>query len=163
MELNHNNIENILFEYVEQFRLILSPDTWDNILLDCSKNEILVLLLLYRTNERNMSQIAEYLNVPLNTVTGIISRMEKKKMVSRDRYLEDKRVVTISLTEIGNQQIGEIIKNFVYYGERLFKDLTQDELKLLSHILDKVIGILKEVKIEKTQAVTKKIRRIVIE
>lgn len=163
MELNHKNIENILFEYVEQIRLIISPENWGNILLDCSKNELLVLLLLYRKDESNMSQIAEYLNVPLNTATGIITRMENKKMVLRNRYPEDKRVVAISLTDIGKQQMSEIIQNFVFYGKQLMTDLTQDEMKLLMSVLDKVINVLREVKLQDTQEMSKTVRKIIIE
>lgn len=163
MQLNQNNIEEILFEYIEQFRLIISPETWGNVLMECSKNEMLVLLFLYRKGESNMSQVAEYLCTPLNTATGIITRMENKKMVSRIRNVDDKRVVTLILTDAGKQQINEIIKNFAYYGQLLMKDLTQEELKILHNVLDKVINMLRSVNHKDTQGATKKIRKITIE
>jgi DNA-binding MarR family transcriptional regulator len=163
LQLNQNNIEDILFEYIEQFRLIISPETWGNVLMECSKNEMLVLLFLYRKGERNMSQVADYLCTPLNTATGIITRMENKKMVSRIRNLEDKRVVTLILTDAGKQQINEIIKNFAYYGQLLMTDLTQEELKILHNVLDKVINKLRNVNHKDTQGATKKIRKITIE
>jgi DNA-binding MarR family transcriptional regulator len=163
LQLNQNTIEDILYEYVEQFRLIISPETWGSVLLECSKNEMLVLLFLYRKGESNMSQVAEYLNTPLNTATGIITRMENKKMVSRNRNPEDKRVVTIILTDIGKRQISEIIKNAAFYGQRLMNDLTQDEVKVFMNVLDKVIKMLREVNNQDTQEVTKKIRKIPIE
>ncbi|BCJ98607.1 MarR family winged helix-turn-helix transcriptional regulator [Anaerocolumna chitinilytica] len=163
MQLNQNNMEDILFEYIEQFRLIISPETWGNVLMECSKNEMLVLLFLYRKGESNMSQVAEYLCTPLNTATGIITRMENKKMVSRIRNVDDKRVVTLILADAGKQQINEIIKNFAYYGQLLMKDLTQEELKILHNVLDKVINMLRNVNHKDTQEVTKKIRKITIE
>lgn len=163
MELNQNNLEEILFEYVEQFRVLVAPETWGNIMADCSKNELLVLLLLYRKGESNMSQIAEYLNVPLNTATGIISRMENKKMVGRNRHPDDKRVVAIALSDGGRRQMDEILKNFSYYGRRIMDVLTQDELKLLGRVLDKVLNLLQEEKQQGSQEPPKKIRKIVIE
>jgi len=163
LELNQNNFEETLFEYVEQFRVLIAPETWGNILAECSKNELLVLLLLYQKGESNMSQIAEYLNVPLNTATGIISRMENKKMVDRNRHPEDKRVVTITLSDGGRRQMAEIIKSFSYYGQRIMTVLTQDELELLGRVLDKVINLLKEVKLQGSQEPPKQIRKIVIE
>ena len=163
MELNQNNLEETLFEYVEQFRVLIEPETWGNILAECSKNELWVLLLLYRKGESNMSQIAEYLNVPLNTATGIISRMENKKMVDRNRHPDDKRVVTIALSDGGRRQMAEIIKNFSYYGRRIMGVLTQDELKLLGRVLDKVLKLLQEEKQQGSQEPPKKIRKIVIE
>lgn len=163
MQLNQNSIEDILFEYIEQFRLLISPEVLGNVLMECSKNEMLVLLFLYQKGESNMSQISEYLGTPLNTATGIITRMEKKKMVSRNRNSDDKRVVTIILTDTGKLQISEIIKNLARYGQRLMNDLTQNELEVLKNVLDKVINILREVNNGDTKEVTQKIRRIPIE
>lgn len=40
-----------------------------------------------------MTEIADYLNVPLNTATGNIGRLEKRGVIKRD--VIDKRVVTI--------------------------------------------------------------------
>jgi DNA-binding MarR family transcriptional regulator len=163
LQLNQNNLEDILFEYVEQFRLLISPETWGNLLMECSKNEILVLLFLYRKGESNMSQVADYLNTPLNTATGIITRMENKKMVLRNRNPQDKRVITLILTEAGKQQISEIIRNFAHYGQQLMNDLTQEEWKLLMSVLDKVIHMLREVKQQDKQDPTKRVRKIIIE
>jgi DNA-binding MarR family transcriptional regulator len=163
LQLNPNNLEDILFEYVEQFRLLISPETWGNLLMECSKNEMLVLLFLYRKGESNMSQVADYLNTPLNTATGIITRMENKKMVLRNRNPQDKRVITLILTDVGKQQISEIIRNFAHYGQQLMNDLTQEEWKLLISVLDKVIHMLREVKQRDKQEATKKVRRITIE
>lgn len=163
MELNQSSLEDLIFEYVDQFRVLAEPGTWGNILAECSKNELLVLLLLYRKGESNMTQIAEYLNVPLNTATGIINRMENKKMVDRNRCPDDKRVVTIALSDGGRRQMADIIKSFAYYGQRIMTVLTQDELKLLGRVLDKVISILQEEKQKSTQESSRKIRKIVIE
>ena len=72
-----------VYAYVEQIKELISSDLWGNLLLDCSKNEILVLWFLYRQQEVNMTQIAEYIHVPLNTATGIVARMEKKKLLGQ--------------------------------------------------------------------------------
>ena len=37
----------------------------------------------------NMTEIAEYIHVPLNTATGIINRMEKNGLIERTRSQED--------------------------------------------------------------------------
>ena len=73
-------LEQGIFEYIDKFKLLVSPQTWENVLMDCSKNEVFVMLLLYRRDEANMTQIAEYIQVPLNTATGIVARMEKKEL-----------------------------------------------------------------------------------
>ena len=161
MNISVNEIESSVFDFIDQFKILLSQDTWENILLNCTKNELLVLLLLYRQTDVNMTQIALYLDAPVNTVTGIVSRMEKKKIVQRLRKEEDKRVVTIVLTEIGAKQIADIIRIFLGYAQKMLLTLTEEEFKLLSKVMGNVVNIIKETPTEKV-TLTKKIRKIEI-
>ncbi len=162
MEFETNNLENMMFDYIDQLKVLLSQDTWDNILLNCTKNEMLVLLQLYRGADINMSQIAEYLDAPLNTTTGIVSRMEKKQMVQRIRNENDKRVVTIMLTETGTKQINDIIGMFLTYGEKIISSLSADELSLMGKLITKVVTIIQETPLEEKPK-DKKIRKITID
>ncbi|BEP29224.1 MarR family winged helix-turn-helix transcriptional regulator [Helicovermis profundi] len=162
MDFDINNLENMMFDYIDQFKMLLSQDTWKNVLLNCTKNEMLVLLMLYRGSDVNMSQIAEYLNAPLNTTTGIVSRMEKKKMVSRIRSEQDKRVVTIVLTESGTKEIANILSVFLDYGQRVMMSLTNDEISLLSGVIKKIVTIVSQTKTT-DKVVEKKIRKILID
>ena len=91
-ELNMDFMEEMLFKYIDEFKMVLFPEQWFNIFLECSKNEILALLLIYKEQMVNMSEVAEYINAPLNTATGVISRLEKRKLVERSRDCQDKRV-----------------------------------------------------------------------
>lgn len=52
----------------------------------------------YKATHKN---VAEYLKLNSSTVTGIISRLEKKNLVARLPKSGDKRVTFISLTSIG--------------------------------------------------------------
>ncbi len=162
MSFDINNLENMMFDYIDQIKVLLSQDTWENILLNCTKNEVLVLMMLYRGIDVNMSQIADYLNAPLNTTTGIVSRMEKKKMIQRVRSEQDKRVVNIVLTEFGSKEIGNIMTVFLDYGQRIIGSLTSEEMSLLAGVVNKLVKIANEPK-DKDQTEHKKIRKIVIE
>ncbi len=162
MKIEANNLEKIMFNYIDQFKVLLSADTWNSILLNSTKNEVLLLLTLYRGKDINMSQIAEYLNAPLNTTTGIVSRMEKKDMVRRVRNESDKRVVTIVLTEKGLKQINDVISIFVEYGKKVLSSLTSEELTILSNVIGKVTEVLQDNSVA-NKTVAKKVRKIVIE
>lgn len=155
------NLQNILLEYLDQIKVLASSDIWNNILMDCSKNELFILILLYRKQEVNMTQIAEHINVPLNTATGIVGRMEKKGLVSRNRDMGDKRVVTICLGENGKEQFNKILRECLYYGEKILTSLTLEEVKLLEHIFKKIIAVTAEDR--STQETSSKIRHITIE
>lgn len=156
-----NNILNIADDYVAKFKSLISSDLWQNILTDLTKNEIFVLWLLYRRNEVIMSDIAQYVNVPLNTATGIISRMEKKKLVIRSRSKEDKRVVTVIIGDQGKSQLEAIISQMIYYGKKIICEFSSDEIKLLNKMMDTVVKVLSEEK-DKEQKKSK-VRKITIE
>jgi len=162
LKIDINNFENSLFDLFDQIKVLISQDTWENILLNCTKNEMLVLMLMYRGSEVNMTQIADYLNVPLNTATGIVTRMEKKDMIQRIRSMEDKRVVTLALTEGGQQQVGAILKTFIGYGKKLFTVLTTEEIAMISSIFDKVITLIQE-ESKGVDQNNKTVRKIIIE
>lgn len=155
------NIEQEIYQFVDGIKDLLSSNLWNNLLMDCSKNEVLVLWLLYRQTEANMSQIADYIHVPLNTATGVISRMEKKKLVVRERSEEDKRIVTICLNEQGRAQIQAILQEFSFYAYQVSEEFSREEIKLLFSMLHKLMNIMKRER--KKEAEKKKVRKIVID
>lgn len=161
MQFNVNNLEETVFDMMDQFKILFSEELWENILLNCTKNEMFVLMWLYRNEEVNMSSIADYLNVPLNTATGIVSRMEKKGMVKRVRSQADKRVVTIEMTDQGLTQIDLIMKEYLKYGQRILKDLSLEEMQLLNKLMSKVVDLLQHTGQEENEP-QKQIRKIQI-
>ncbi len=162
MKFEIDNLEDVLFDLMDQVKIIISQDIWENILMNCTKNELFVLMLLYRKSDVNMTQIAEYIGAPLNTTTGIVGRMEQKGMVQRLRSESDKRVVTLILTEYGKKQVGEILAMFLGYAQTVITSLSADELKLMSTVVSKIVAILQRGKVEPNPA-EKKIRKIEIE
>lgn len=150
-----------MFQYIDHIKDLLSPKLWENVLLDCSKNELFILWLLFRKDEANMTQIAEYIHVPLNTATGIVTRMEKKCLVKRERSFEDKRIVTIHMGESGSNQIHAVLSEFVYYGKKIVSTFSEEEIKLLFRMMDQLVLVMKEdhTRVEEK----KKIRKISIE
>lgn len=157
-------MEQVLFDYMDQIKYLMSADLWGSEVLNCSKNELFVLFLLYRKERVNMTQIAEYLNVPLNTATGIVSRMEKRALLSRTRSLEDKRVVTIGMTDGGKEQVQVVVKRLLHYMNLVFDSFTAEEVQLTFRLLDKVMNVIGREAMEPAKPVKKQaIRKIIIE
>ena len=161
MKLTEELFEQEIFGFIDQLKDLLSPQIWENILLDCTKNEILILWLLYRRQNVNMTQIADYIHVPLNTATGIIARMEKRMLVVRERSNEDKRIVTIRLGQQGEVQMLAMIKEFTSYGRRVLEVFSTEEIELFSRMMKKLIEIMKEER--KENPIKNKVRKIEIE
>ena len=61
------------------------------------------LLALFENGPLPPSQIAKHILVKSSTVTGVVDRLEQKGLVKRVRNSPDRRIVTIELTETGNQ------------------------------------------------------------
>ena len=148
-------------DYIEEIKELLTMELWENIFLNCSKNEVLVFWLLYRQKEVNMSDIAEYIHVPLNTATGIIGRMEKNGLIERTRSAEDKRIVLITFSEKGRAQFQKLVDELMSYGVKILGELTASEMKLVESMMAKVKKVLKEEQVQKEPA--KKVRKITIE
>lgn len=157
--------ESIIFDYIDKFRFLLSPDQLSSDFLDYSKNEILSLLFLYRNSTANMTEIADYINAPLNTATGVISRLEKKSMVERKRNSEDRRIVNIILTETAEEFIDKEKKVIQYYLQEIYKELTEEEKTAVLSIISKILAVFKNKSDTKEfkDSTNKKVRRITIE
>lgn len=151
----------IIADYIEEAKELLSSDLWENIFLNCTKNEVLIFWLLYQKNEVNMTEIAEYIHVPLNTATGIINRMEKSELIVRTRSKEDKRVVLVGFSEKGMAQFQNLVDEMLYYGMKVVSSFTKEEMDLFCKMTTKVLEVLRQEK--KKEETPKKIRKITIE
>ena len=165
MNLSNQEISQETFraiaDYIEEVKELLSSDIWENIFLDCSKNEVLIFWLLYQKSEVNMTEIAEYIHVPLNTATGIINRMEKNELIVRTRSKEDKRVVFIGFSEKGMTQFQSLVNELMYYGMKVMSSFTKEERNLFYKMTTKVKEILRQEK--RKEDTPKKVRKIIIE
>ncbi|AKL94738.1 transcriptional regulator MarR family [Clostridium aceticum] len=166
--MKHNegvNFESIIFDYMDEIKLLFFPDQWSSAFLDYSKNELLVLIFLYRKKSANMTEISEYICAPLNTTTGVVGRLEKKLMVERKRDEEDRRVVNIVLTSKASEFIDREKKIIEHYVEKVLKALTEEEKVMAINIVNKIFSALKQEKYptKDEESSVKKVKRIFIE
>lgn len=81
-------------EVIKQYRPILMD-------LDLTYSQYLVMMVLWEEGEKNVSEIGNILNLDSGTLTPLLKRLEQKNIISRNRKIEDERVVTVTLTEVG--------------------------------------------------------------
>lgn len=158
------SIEELVFEFIDQCKILFFPEQWNRTFLDYSKNEVFALYFVYRKGHSNMSELADYLGVPLNTATGIVSRLEKRGVIKRDRDLVDKRVVTIELRPEGREFLKEQFKIIERYFFLFMNQITEDEKKVLVRLIGKFLEVVsQDFQMELQQGKKKEIRKIVIE
>ena len=80
----------------------------------------------------NLSELAEYQGVSLPTMSGSISRLEKRGWVQRVRSTADRRVVMVELTPKGYQRLGEMVQQAESYLIRLLGNLSTAEQEKLT-------------------------------
>jgi DNA-binding MarR family transcriptional regulator len=68
-----------------------------------SQPQLSCLLALKEYGALSLGKLSKYVLVQPSTVTGIIDRLEQKGLVRRVRNSQDRRVITIELTESGQQ------------------------------------------------------------
>jgi DNA-binding MarR family transcriptional regulator len=100
------------------------------------------LLALYENGPMPPSQIARHMLVNSSTVTGVIDRLEQKKLVSRQRNSPDRRIINIHLTSSG-EKMAEVapppIQQRVLDG---LQQLSQNELNQIIRSLAKLTKML---------------------
>ncbi|MFH1124465.1 MAG: MarR family transcriptional regulator [Pseudomonadota bacterium] len=87
-------------------RLMQAQDLYSKALdkaYNVSSCQLACLLSLHEKGPMPTSQIARHVLVNSSTVTGVIDRLERKKLVQRSRGSTDRRVITITLTGAGRR------------------------------------------------------------
>lgn len=163
--MTEQSIEEFIFEFIDQCKMLFFPEQWNNTFMDYSKNEVFAMFLVYRKGHANMTEIADYLGVPLNTATGIISRLEKREMVVRERDVIDKRVVTIGMKEAGKVFLADQFKILERYYQMFMGTLSDEEKLVLISLVSKFLDIVARdlMNKENTPEVKKTIKKIIIE
>ncbi|MGD2098286.1 MAG: MarR family transcriptional regulator [Desulfobacterales bacterium] len=100
------------------------------------------LLALYENGPLPPSQIARHMIVNSSTVTGVIDRLEQKRLVRRQRNSPDRRIINIQLTPDG-EKLAKVapppIQQRVVDG---LQQLSPNELNLIIRSLTKLTQML---------------------
>ncbi|WP_052090727.1 MarR family transcriptional regulator [Desulfosporosinus sp. HMP52] len=132
--------EKILDFVLDNLKKVFFPEEWIRLDLSVSKTELLAMLIVDRYGEVIMSQISDYLNAPLSTTTGLVNRLVKNGYLQRERSEEDRRIVTIQLTDKGKTMMRELKATIESYLERFNALLSAEERQLLFKIIMKIVN-----------------------
>lgn len=107
--------------------------------------QYLVLLVLWEHGSLSINQIGEKLLLNTNTLSPLIKRMEKTKLLNRTRSAKDERSVLVELTEKGRSlktQASPVPRKLL--NTLVSENVELTEVILLKDTLDKLINILSE-------------------
>ncbi len=119
---------------------------------DVSIPQLLCLQFLADQHEyrANAKQLKEFLNLNASTVSGIISRLEKKGFVAKLPKLNDRRITWISLTVKGM----EILKNApITFQQKLSEKLQELPPEKIKTIVEGIDLLTKLMEVEEMEAI----------
>jgi DNA-binding MarR family transcriptional regulator len=127
-------VETILYLYTESRRITKELARR----ADLTGPQLTVVKLLEQIGDLSLSELSERIRAQNSTVTGIIDRMEREGLVTRERSREDRRVVYIKLTAKGRDLAQEIPVEPMEIFRGALESLSAQEMKELMRILTKV-------------------------
>ena len=82
--------------------------------------------------------IAQGCNLDSASVTGILRRMEERKLIKRENRNGNRRSLYVSLTELGRKMETEVEKTFAAVDGQALEGLSEQEQRELLRLLDVV-------------------------
>lgn len=82
-------------------------------------------------------EIANRMLQVVPAMTGLLDRLEKMELVSRERCTQDRRVVYVDLTPKGRELVNQLDQPLSALNQKLLGHLSAAELKELSRLLEK--------------------------
>lgn len=141
---------------------IMFPEVWLAMGLSMSRMELMAVLLIWVNGEVIMTQLAESLDIPMSTATGVVSRLAKKGYVERLVDESNRRIVTVRLTERGKNISENIKKTAMKYFDLILDILTDAEKEIVYKLSSKVVALFTNTN-AKSEESEKVIKNIVIE
>ncbi|PEA54879.1 MarR family transcriptional regulator [Bacillus pseudomycoides] len=132
--------EHFLDLLLNNAKKLFYPEEWVSLDLSLSKTEVFCLLWMERNTDITMSKIAELLDIPMSTTTGVVNRLVKKEYIERYRSESDRRIVLIRLTETGLELVEEVKQNAAYYFNLVTEALSEEEKAFLLQIFQKIMN-----------------------
>ena len=86
--------------------------------------------------------LARLISLSPATVTGIIDRLEKRNIVTRERSKEDKRKVLIALTPEGERLVEKMPPPLHEAFSRRLEELSEDEQEEIDRVLARIVDMM---------------------
>lgn len=94
-----------------------------------------ILWVLWVWGEMETARLATECDLAKGTLTGMLTTLEKQGLVERHRVAEDRRRVSVSLTDIGIARIEDLFPRFNTFERAMTADLTTDQQLALASLL----------------------------
>lgn len=147
-----NNNDRQIAESIEQlFRLM---NRWMKLIyksyflrkgsVDITPNQYRVLFALKNYGPSKMSEFGEYVHTSCGSLTVMVDRLVEKGFVERFYLPEDRRLVMVKITPMGEKILEEFREGFLNLLMENINRLNADETKNLSKAIDELTAFVKD-------------------
>ena len=98
-----------------------------------------LLRVLSRSGPLSIGELANELGIAMSSATSACKRLEKAGLLTRERRVEDERIVQVTLTEQGRAQIDLWRQRKREALTQLLKVLDEREQQEFQHMLERVL------------------------
>jgi DNA-binding MarR family transcriptional regulator len=109
-------------------------------LADVSMGFVGVLLALYRNDGRTISELGEAVSLEKSTMTGLIDRMVKAGLITREPDASDRRVLRVWLTDRGRAVQPGVARVLGQSYKELTRGISVGEVERIQEVLMNVIA-----------------------
>lgn len=102
---------------------------------DMNKSQASILFTLHQKDSMSQKELASRLNVSAPSITASIQKMERAGYLTRRPDEKDQRVMRLTLTEKGKSCIHGVRAVAEQMQERMFRDMSQEEIILFRRML----------------------------
>lgn len=115
---------------------------------DLTSDQHYILRYINQKTECTSSELADVFNVKKSAITAIIERLWKKGFIQRTRDEHDRRVVYLTLTEVGQDLFRETELRIYQLVGSLMKQFEQEEIEAFMKTYEKLNRIILDTKEE---------------
>lgn len=98
---------------------------------------------LAKNKKMKISDLSKTLGLSNSTISGIVDRLEKQKLVERSRSEKDRRIVYVSITKEFQKKFQNNFKNFEKKVELKLSKASSEDLDSILNGLEKLEKLLK--------------------
>lgn len=118
---------------------------------DISNNDMHIIEAIGVAEPKKMSEVARLMSVTTGTLTKAMDALHKKEYVNRERSMEDKRIVLVSLTDKGKQAYYHHEQFHRQMIEHIKDGLNEKEMTVLIYSLAKLVDYFRTIYTEENE------------
>ena len=107
---------------------------------DLHANDIGLFEVLAGAGEWSVQRLAQALSAPISTISSALDRLERQKLIRRNRIVDDRRVVRVALTARGQRLAVRLVDAHIENCRAMLAQLSSEEREQFCRLAAQIAG-----------------------